>query len=325
MRCSRFLRAFSVLACGCHALVRLAPAAGLPLCDLTGNASFAPVHPQPADAIAFDVTLPAVYSAPPQQVLSQVTAGPGARVLLKIVVTPDRARFSDYEIDATTTDGPISHGRGTIGQLPAGQYAVSIIVQRYDAATGVLDEPCSRKTSRFFVYADDGLAPVVEYFHPRLDHYFMTQNAAEIAALDAGVSPGWQRTGRSFLAYRPGQTGSQLPSVRRYYAAGSGRDSHFFTIDFADQFALGHGPMSSSWILETENAFEIARPDPNGNCAEGQVPVYRLWNRRADSNHRYTTDRTIKAQMIAKGFVAEGYGPDAVDMCAPARGSRSFR
>jgi hypothetical protein len=44
--------------------------------------------------------------------------------------------------------------------------------------------------------------------------------------------------------------------------------------------------------------------------------VYRLWNHRVDSNHRYTTDAAIKAQMIAAGSVAEGYGPDAVDMCA---------
>jgi hypothetical protein len=27
----------------------------------------------------------------------------------------------------------------------------------------------------------------------------------------------------------------------------------------------------------------------------------------------------IKAQMIERGYVAEGYGPDVVDMCAPVR------
>ena len=45
--------------------------------------------------------------------------------------------------------------------------------------------------------------------------------------------------------------------------------------------------------------------------------MYRLWNQRAHSNHRYTTDTAIKTQMIAKGYVAEGYGPDTVTMCAP--------
>jgi hypothetical protein len=108
--------------------------------------------------------------------------------------------------------------------------------------------------------------------------------------------------------------------VKRFYGLpDAGLDTHFFTINFADQFALGYGPSSSAWILETGNAFEIGRPDQEGNCPAEQTPVYRLWNRRSDSNHRYTTSRTIKAQMIAKGYVAEGYGSDVVDMCAPMR------
>ena len=52
-----------------------------------------------------------------------------------------------------------------------------------------------------------------------------------------------------------------------------------------------------------------------GACPAGYVPVYRLWNQRADSNHRYTTDPGIKAYMQSKDYVAEGYGPDAVAMC----------
>ena len=61
----------------------------------------------------------------------------------------------------------------------------------------------------------------------------------------------------------------------------------------------------------------IALPDTaSGMCPNGTIPVYRLWNGRADSNHCYTSDPTVKAQMIAKGYVAEGYGPNAVGMCA---------
>jgi hypothetical protein len=47
------------------------------------------------------------------------------------------------------------------------------------------------------------------------------------------------------------------------------------------------------------------------------MPVYRTWNQRADSNHRYTAVREIRDGMVARGYVAEGYGPDAVAMCAP--------
>jgi len=53
-----------------------------------------------------------------------------------------------------------------------------------------------------------------------------------------------------------------------------------------------------------------------GACPAGAVPVYRLWNNRADSNHRYTTDTTVVKQMLGKGYIQEGYGPNAVIMCA---------
>ena len=55
--------------------------------------------------------------------------------------------------------------------------------------------------------------------------------------------------------------------------------------------------------------------------------MYRLWNQRADSNHRYTTDPATKALMIAKGYIPEGYGPDAVVMCTPgaAKGDTTAR
>jgi len=35
------------------------------------------------------------------------------------------------------------------------------------------------------------------------------------------------------------------------------------------------------------------------------------------SNHRYTTDLATRAQMISQGWVAEGLGPNAVEMCSP--------
>jgi hypothetical protein len=54
-----------------------------------------------------------------------------------------------------------------------------------------------------------------------------------------------------------------------------------------------------------------------GTCAAGTVPVYRVFSNRADANHRYTTSRTIRDQMVASGWVAEGDGPDFVVMCAP--------
>jgi len=55
-----------------------------------------------------------------------------------------------------------------------------------------------------------------------------------------------------------------------------------------------------------------------GACADGR-PVYRPWNASASSNHRYTTDRTTRAAMIAAGWTPEGYGRDGVAMCDASR------
>ncbi len=54
-----------------------------------------------------------------------------------------------------------------------------------------------------------------------------------------------------------------------------------------------------------------------GACPAGTAPVYRVFSNRADANHRYTTDRATRDQMVGKGWLAEGDGPDLVVMCAP--------
>jgi hypothetical protein len=46
--------------------------------------------------------------------------------------------------------------------------------------------------------------------------------------------------------------------------------------------------------------------------------VYRVFSNRADANHRYMVDRTLRDLMAAKGWQIEGDGPDAVVMCAPS-------
>ena len=48
-------------------------------------------------------------------------------------------------------------------------------------------------------------------------------------------------------------------------------------------------------------------PDPvSGECPPDSRPVYRVWNARADSNHRYTTDAAIYATMQSLGWLPEG-------------------
>jgi len=65
--------------------------------------------------------------------------------------------------------------------------------------------------------------------------------------------------------------------------------------------------------------FYVYLPDAEtGSCRGGTVPVYRVYNKRADANHRYTTSLSLRRQMTDEGWVVEGYGPDAVGMCAPS-------
>jgi hypothetical protein len=73
-----------------------------------------------------------------------------------------------------------------------------------------------------------------------------------------------------------------------------------------------------SFVYEAPNVFRVVPPDAaTGACPAGSIPVYRLWNNRVDTNHRYTTSVAVRDQMLARGYVAEGYGPGVVSMCAP--------
>jgi len=165
----------------------------------------------------------------------------------------------------------------------------------------------------------------VEFYRQAVDHYFISALQPDIDALDSGRLAGWARTGLSFKVF-PTQAagGAGANPVCRFYIPPQHGDSHFFSADPVVECPavlakIQTDPNYSGYDYETPNAFYIALPNTmTGACPMGTIPVYRLWNQRADSNHRYTTDAAIKAQMIANGYVAEGYGPDSVIMCAPA-------
>ena len=167
------------------------------------------------------------------------------------------------------------------------------------------------------------LVQVDEFYHRALRHYFITADAAEKQLLDTGVHPGWERTGESFKAYATGSpaNGSIGPVCRYYGKPERGLDSHFHSAAGKTQdppeCVSVFVKFRSDWLLESDNVFQIGLPDTKtGACPSQTVPVYRVWNQRDDSNHRYTTSLAIKAQMIASGYLAEGYGPDGVVMCA---------
>ena len=172
--------------------------------------------------------------------------------------------------------------------------------------------------------AAGAIISAIEYYDAALDHYFVTALPVEIAALDGGQFPGWARTGLSFNVYAEGSAVAGSSSVCRFYGSpAAGLDSHFYTASALEcQQVLDRFP--GAWLLESYDVFEIFLPDLNtGQCPAGSIPIYRAWNQRIDSNHRYTTDVSVLQAMVAKGFVAEGYGPGPTPtaMCSPVTSS----
>jgi hypothetical protein len=164
---------------------------------------------------------------------------------------------------------------------------------------------------------------VIEYYNTTLDHYFITSLQPDINALDSGHFFGWSRTGLTFRAFADQASGGPgVNPVCRFYIPPPA-DSHFVSASPVECTAvlakILTDPNYRNLVYETPNAFYVALPDTaTGACPAGTVPVYRLWNGRADSNHRYIADFATKALMLVKGYVAEGFGPDGVAMCATA-------
>jgi len=152
---------------------------------------------------------------------------------------------------------------------------------------------------------------VVEYYNAVLDHYFITWAPAEQANLDAGNTPTrWNRTGYSFNAYTSAVAGTS--PVCRYYIPPVFGDSHFFGRGTAECNATGAA--HPQFTLEDATFMDVFLPIA-GVCAAGTTPVYRVFSNRPDANHRYMTDRAVRDQMVARGWLAEGDGPDLVVMC----------
>ena len=167
-----------------------------------------------------------------------------------------------------------------------------------------------------FAGSSAGVPPLpvtaIEFYRAATDHYFISSLQPDIEALDSGHFPGWARTGLKFSVYAVATAGAN--PVCRIYIPPPG-DSHFFSASLCAETLVKFPTL----ILESPNVFYIALPDEiTGACPAGTIPVYRVFNNRADPNHRYTTDRAIRDSMVAKGYIAEGYGPDIVIMCSPA-------
>jgi len=172
----------------------------------------------------------------------------------------------------------------------------------------------------FAVIASISQTQIVEFYNASLDHYFISADSKEIADLDTGVHAGWARTGFAFPALKAGATllGS-TPVCRFYGKPEAGLDSHFYSASPAECQAV-RDKFSAQWQFESAEVFRAYMVDPNtGKCPSDTGPVYRLYNKRSDVNHRYTDQNSVFDLMVAKGYIAEGDGNPQlpVAFCVP--------
>lgn len=198
---------------------------------------------------------------------------------------------------------------GVISGTPMASGAFSFAITSADA-TGTADARPYRMT---VAGAATPILAAIEYYNAALDHYFITHVADEIAKLDAGtVIKGWVRTGKWFPVYTSAQAMSS--PVCRYYIPPNLGDSHFFGRGTAECNATGQ--KNPSFVLEDGAFMHMVLPAA-GVCPTGTGNVYRVFSNRPDANHRYMTDAAVRNEMVAKGWLAEGDGPELVVMCAP--------
>ena len=153
---------------------------------------------------------------------------------------------------------------------------------------------------------------VVEYYYAALDQYFITASASDQALLDSGVAPGWSRTGEWF------KQGGTTPVCRFYGSESPGPNSHFYTAINSECTLLKNLQASTPATqqrLNFESLDFLTTPAVNGVCPASTVPVYRAYNNGSalgkDGNHRFTTNVSAIAQVVARGWLNEG-----IVMCA---------
>ena len=245
------------------------------------------------------------------------TNAPGTTHNVTATITAGGAPVADVAVEFTVASGP-NGGRAAAVTDGAGKAVFSYasdgtagtdVIEVTGEAAGVQVAALAKAS-----WAAGASTQVVEYYHAAFDHYFVTWGPAEIAILDAGVAiKGWTRTGHTWRAHTAAQDGAS--PVCRFYIPPERGDSHFYGRGATECAATGAN--NPSFVLEDAQFMHMFLP-VDGVCPAGTTNVYRVFSNRPDANHRYTTDRALRDQMVGKGWLAEGDGPDLVVMCAPA-------
>jgi hypothetical protein len=273
--------------------------------DVSAGSATLAISPSPLDFGA-----QAVGTIAPARVLSLRNLGPSPITFTALVVNGPAA----YEYDFG--------GNCAVGMsLPAGrtcQLAFSFTPAELGTRPAQLniDAPELAQLATVAIRGT-GIAPapevappsvdVVEFYNAPLNHWFLTANPDEAAAIDAGaVGPNWARTGLGFRAYAAGTTGAAAVDVCRFFGTpGVGPSSHFFTGNAAECAAVRANP----YWLDEGVAFRAIVPVA-GACPAGSAPVLRFFRPGGvmlASRHRYASDAAAIAALRADpAWIEEG-------------------
>jgi len=163
-------------------------------------------------------------------------------------------------------------------------------------------------------------ATAVEFYHAGLDHYFISADPAEISDLDTGKHAGWIRTGYRFAVIKAGSTLPDTVPMCRFYSPSV--STHFYSAKAAECEDV-KTKFPDTWQFESSEVFRAFLVNPEtGACPADTTPTYRLYNKRADPNHRYTDQLSAFVYMLGKGYQPEGDGDPAVPVvfCTPSGG-----
>ena len=298
-------------------------------CQFTGQASVIPLPPSTSEPIGVKLNVANSNSIqfphPEYQYywFKQSVAGANTFVF-DVILTNDTTTFPGY-----APVGELDQNWGFIGPLPAGPYKLLGTVNVYDPSTGTISPQCdpamwgpAQKEIDLTVFEKSKpplKARLVEFYSPSRDDYFLTMDGTESQTLDN--TPGWERTGEQFFAFVDNPQVyssfySERGTVARYYGLPSvGLNTHLYTfVNSAEADSLSPG----AWAQEFNELFGIWQPlTSTGTCPPTTVPVYRFWDGRPDAHHRWTINPDIRQEMLARGWIPEGYGPDGVIMCSP--------
>ena len=157
--------------------------------------------------------------------------------------------------------------------------------------------------------------PAIEYHHAAFDHYFITSIADEITKLDNGTFAGWTRTGESFNVYRDAAAGMLR------CAASSARRSRP-RARTSTRRSRRSAPRASKPATGNSKAvvFAISMPTPPAIARPGRSRSIACTT-TARARRPITATRrasAVRSQMLAQGWMPEGYGPLGVIMCSPS-------